>query len=102
MKKKVLATLLVTAGIVNTAGVAFASEVNNETQSVVKIEREKEEKLEDDNMGVVSDTALDQLDYAIEDMRIAVETLENEGVTPENKDYILRFGTQSIERVRPF
>ncbi|MGL4760046.1 MAG: hypothetical protein ACRCWG_01100 [Sarcina sp.] len=105
MKKKVLATILIAAGIVNTAGVAFASELNESTQSTgvkVEIESEKDSEENDDEMGVVSDTAIDQLDYAIEDMRIAVDTLEKEGITVENKDYILRFGTQSIERVRPF
>ncbi|WP_297438986.1 hypothetical protein [uncultured Clostridium sp.] len=103
MKKKVLATLLVTAGIMNTTGVAFASELPNSSKGMnLKVEAEVEKDLEDDEMGVVSDVAIEQLDYAIEDMRIAVETLENEGMTVENIDYIVRFGTQSIERVRPF
>lgn len=111
MKKKVLATLLVTAGIMNIAGVAFASEVKDTNVEGVKsessIEIEKKEKkskndLVDDNMSQVSDVAIQQLDYAIEDMRIAIETLNNEGFTEENKEYIVRFGVASVDRIRPF
>ena len=56
----------------------------------------------EDDMGQVSENAMEQLQIAIEEMRIAMDLLNKEGITSKNKKTILTFAATSLERVRPF
>jgi hypothetical protein len=75
---------------------------HNRPEAPIGSDSNVENGSEDDNMDVVSETALNELNYAIEEMRIAINTLNSEGMTVENRETILTFGGTAIERIRSF
>ncbi|MGL4990060.1 MAG: hypothetical protein ACRC57_02670 [Sarcina sp.] len=105
MKKKLLTSLIIGASLAAAPTLAFASEtIDTTTDKPVEIVQEQndiEDKKETSKESINAESH-DALKYAIEEMRIAITRLESEGMTPDNCDYIVKFGETAIERIRPF
>lgn len=101
MKKKLVLGFLIGAGIIGSSTTAtFAAEKNTKVvNNVVEASRGVNSNK---STTEVSEDAMTELKYSIEEMRIAITRMDDEGITAENKDYIEIFGETAVQRVRPY